>query len=250
MPNRDRYRIAVFILLVFLSTLSFGASGSTAATYEAQEMDTFYYFPVAMRDYKEGESKQGVFGKVFVQNKPASDVALSLNYNDGAGWSIVASTRTDALGRYLFNDANTLAPGQAYYVSFGQNETNPAYVFAWYGPPIDTYRRGENMNGGDFDIADVKLVSPQSGVTAALPATFKWQRRGLTGETYRLVIIDFQQGTFWRSFDLGDTDTYVLEDLSPGMAFGRQYGWYVEVYAEPDSFGESFAVHDIRFMQN
>jgi hypothetical protein len=78
-----------------------------------------------------------------------------------------------------------------------------------------------------------------------LPITFSWQKRGIPGDTYRLIILDLEEDIFWRSFDLGDVDSYTLNAPAPDMNYNKQYAWYVEVYSEPDSFGESFQVNDI-----
>lgn len=63
-----------------------------------------------------------------------------------------------------------------------------------------------------------------------------------------MVVIDLDEDIFWRTFDLGDTDSFELRVLAPDMRYNKQYAWYVEVYAEPDSFGESFMLNDITFM--
>ena len=208
------------------------------------------YLPVTMAGFFDGSSLDGISGKVLVKGQAVGNIALDLRHYDGENWSIVDSVETNDLGYYQFEDADSLAPGEEYYVSYGQNETDPGHVYFWYGPILEEYSKGDKAFGGSFDIADVPLVSPDSGAEAALPVTLSWEKRDLPGETYRLVIIDFDEDVYWRTFDLGNVSSYTLNSLAPGMKFNRQYAWYVEVYMGPDNFGESFMVNDIKFKRN
>jgi hypothetical protein len=128
------------------------------------------------------------------------------------------------------------------------NDTDPDRVYTWYGPIIDTYRKGDRVPGGDFDIADVPLNKPSEGTVSQLPLTFDWDKRDLAGETYRLAIVDLEEDVFWRTFDLGDVDEFELRALAPDILYNKKYSWYIEVYVGPDSFGESFEAREITFL--
>ena len=141
-----------------------------------------------------------------------------------------------------------LGGGQTYYVRYGPNSIEPWCLFAWYGPDITSYTAGTSVHGGDFDIANVSLLSPDPGATLSLPITFTWQRRGVATDTYRWVLFDpSDPSTGWITGDLGYVDSFTLSNLPSGAEHGKEYGWYVEVYNGPDSFGASFYYHPITF---
>ena len=70
-----------------------------------------------------------------------------------------------------------------YYVRYGPNDTDDRYLWNWYGPDITSYTAASGVAGGDFDIADVELLSPDPGATVTLPETFTWRRRELLRRT-------------------------------------------------------------------
>jgi hypothetical protein len=203
------------------------------------------YMPATMKDYYEGAIVGAISGRVTVKGKSVQAIPLDLRRYDGSKETIIASTQTSTNGYYQFENIASLDPGEELYVTYGSNKSNSSHVYFWYGPIIDEYRQGDSTSGGSFDIADVPLLSPASGAKLNLPITFSWQKRGIPGDTYRLIILDLEEDIFWRSFDLGDVDSYTLNAPAPDMNYNKQYAWYVEVYSEPDSFGESFQVNDI-----
>jgi len=143
----------------------------------------------------------------------APGISLDLRFYNGTTWSTVATTSTDGDGRYRFTGAASLSPGQTYYVRYGPNNSDSRYVFAWYGPDITTYTAGLAVAGGDFDIANVVLLSPAPGATVSLPVTFNWQRRGIAGDTYRVGLFDLETGDEWITDDLGDVGSFTMTGL-------------------------------------
>ena len=105
------------------------------------------------------------------------------------------------------------------------------------------------MSGGDFDIANVTLVSPAHGSSRPFPITFTWQRRGLAGDTYRWMLFDpANPAVWWLTSDLGDTGSITVTGLPPGAKHGYVYGWRVRVYRGSDSYGTPFYAHQITFV--
>lgn len=189
--------------------------------------------------------QQGIYGQVTYQGTPISGVGLRLRFFDGNDWSTSATTTTDSDGQYDFVGAPSLSPGQKYRVVYNNNGMGDSYLWWWIGPSITSYAAGSTVHGGDFDIANVSLLEPPATATRTLPVTFRWARRELSGYTYKLWILDRDVGFYWNSGDLGDTDSYTLESLAPGMEYGHPYRWVVWIYHGSDSFGESYYYRSI-----
>jgi hypothetical protein len=182
---------------------------------------------------------------VTVGGTAASGIELRLRYYDGSIWSTAATTTTSGDGSYAFQGVPALDPGESYYVRFGPNTSNSAWLNSWYGPDVTAYDGTSLVSGGSFDIANVPLDSPAGGSTVSLPETFRWQRRQLAGDSYRWVLFDPQSSDTWSTSDLGDSDSYTLSGLPQGATYNHVYGWYVEVYAGPDSYGLSYFYRDV-----
>jgi len=182
----------------------------------------------------------GIYGRVTYQGAPAPNISLRLRFHDGSEWSTAANTVTDSDGNYLFQDVPGLSAGQSYYVRYGHNGDDDPYVSNWYGPTIEDYTSGASVHGGDFDIANVTLVSPAHRASVGLPATFQWNRRGIAGDTYRWRLFDPEDSLEYISSDLGDTDTYVLSSLPGGFELDHEYGWSMLVYNDGNGYGRSF----------
>jgi hypothetical protein len=191
---------------------------------------------------------QGIYGQIACNGAPAADIPLRLRFYNGAGWSDAAHTTTDSAGRYAFTAAPSLAQGQGYYVCFGPNRTNPDYLSGWSAAIITAYTAGAGVAGGDFDIANVKLLSPPPDSALPLPVTLVWQRRAIAGDSYRVLLFDPESDDAWLSSALGDVGSITMTSLPPGAAFGKVYGWLVRVYKEPGSYGESFYYRQITFL--
>ena len=188
----------------------------------------------------------GIHGTVTDSGTQATNVELKLRHWDGTTWSTGSTTRTDGEGRYLFSGVGSLSASEVYYVRY-DNPGDPERLNAWLGPDITSYSAGANVPGGDFDIANVGMVSPISRVSVALPSTFVWERRRVPGDTYRFRLFDLDGTDAWRSSDLGDTDRFTLSQLPDGGAYGKEYGWHVMVYRGPESYGTSYYFRRVTF---
>jgi hypothetical protein len=192
-------------------------------------------------------TQQGIYGQVTYEGAPASGVGLNLRFFNGSTWSTVATTTTGGDGGYDFVGVSSLSSGQTYYVRYDNSGMGDNYLWNWLGPDITSYTAGSVVHGGDFDIANVSLVEPPHDVTRALPITFRWARRELPGDTYRLRFYDPDISFDWTSNDLGDTDSYTLESLPSGMEYGHPYRWTVWVYHGSYSFGLAYYYSLITF---
>jgi hypothetical protein len=185
----------------------------------------------------------GIHGRVNYQGAPAPDIPLGLLFYNGSIWSPLATTTTGSDGRYRFADVPALGSDQKYEVHYGRNETDPRYLAHWYGPEITIYTAGADMSGGDFDIANVSLLSPGLGAVRALPITFEWEQRGIRGDSYDIMLYDTAGPFLWFSSTdtgLGDVGSYMLDALPPGAVYDREYRWQVVIRNSSNGFGSSY----------
>jgi hypothetical protein len=205
------------------------------------------YLPLVGKNLGGTTTPPGIYGRVMNEGKAVSGIELRLRFYDGSSWSTAGTTRTDGAGRYLFTGLSSLGSGQKYYVRYGPNSSSPEYLHDWRCPEITSYSAGAPGAGGDFDIANVDLLSPSSGSTVSLPATFKWRQRGLAGDSYRWRLLDPTADRSWRSNDLGDMGSFTLHGLPEALGYGKEYRWEVLVFRGPDSWGSSYYYRRVTF---
>jgi hypothetical protein len=222
-------------------------SGKTTQFWVQAREQRPVFLPLILRNYQASTEPPGIHGRVTYNGAAASNVELRLRFYNGAAWSTAATTRTDGNGRYLFTGIASLGSGQKYYVLYGSNSTDPQRLYRWFGPDITAYTEGMLVAGGDFDIANVDLVSPAPGATVTLPAIFRWRQRGLAGDTYRFGLFDPNGSDAWGTDPLGNVDSFMLSGLPSGAVYGKQYGWQVWVCNGPDSCGLSFYYRSVTF---
>jgi serine protease len=191
---------------------------------------------------------EGIYGHITFQGAAAAGIGLVLRFWNGSSWSTAATTTTDGAGSYRFLGVASLGAGQSYYVRFGPNSSNSAYLWSWWGPTITSYTSGDTVPGGNFDIANVSLQSPPGGAATTLPATLSWQQRGFAIDTYRVRIFSLTTSDNWLTVDLGNVGSFNMTSLPPGANFGTEYGWSVQVMNGPDNLGESYYYRRITFV--
>ncbi len=192
-------------------------------------------------------SNDGINGRVTYQGAAASGIELQLRFYDGSETTTLATTTTDSAGHYRFMGAASLGSGQEYWVRF-RSPNNPLWVAFWLTPSITAYTSGSTMAGGDFDIANVSLLSPPAGAAEALPVTFTWQQRGIAGDTYRIVFTDLDTDAYWYTPDLGNVGSFTATSLWGDAVFGKPYGWLIWVFDGPDSYGQSYFYQSVSFL--
>ena len=95
------------------------------------------------------------------------------------------------------------------------------------------------------------LLLPKPNAAVSLPVTFTWNRRGLSGDTYKVVIYDYDlREWFWTTGNPADVGSYTLQSLLTGMVYGRSYYWLVSVFRGTDSFGYSFYMNGVKFQSS
>lgn len=190
-----------------------------------------------------------IYGWITYKDAPVAGIVLKLAYWDGVGWhstSYVATT--DSLGRYAFSGVATVGAGQWYEVVYGPNTTDPRYLNGWYGPNVEAYDAATSRYGGDFDIADISLQTPNDGDAVPIYFTFSWLRRSTPTDTHGWVMFDETSGDWWATGELGAQSTFSLTELPEGAVYGKQYGWYAQVFNWPNSVGDSFYYRRVTFI--
>jgi hypothetical protein len=208
------------------------------------------YVPLASKASMSGGAAGGIVGVVTIGGAPAAGRTLELVLCLTTGCSRHAQTLTTVSGQYQFTGQPSIS-GSAYYLVHWANETNDSQLLShWYGPPLTNYQSGQTRSGGDFDLRGYSLLSPPGGAVVSLPVEFRWTRRGIAGDSYRLVIFDLAtRDPVARTTLLGDVDRVTITGLPSSIVVGREYGWYPVVYGNgnPDSYGLPFFYRRITF---
>ncbi|RME42612.1 MAG: hypothetical protein D6791_17340 [Chloroflexi bacterium] len=131
-----------------------------------------------------------------------------------------------------------MPPGELYTVEYLNtvDEPNPGsgYLYDWYGNAIDAYNAGQSLPGGDFDVLDVILASPEDWATVTLPAQFCWTPRGIAGDNYRLYIYSWDaDDVAWTNY-LGNVPCVTITGVPSNWTSGGYFDWWVRVYQGDD----------------
>jgi hypothetical protein len=198
----------------------------------------------------------GISGRVTSQGSAVNNITIGLiRQNSVSGQrDIVATTKTNSNGQYLFPNVATLRSPDVYVVIYyngidGGNTDNPNYLAYWRSFAITTYNLGSAADGGSFDIADVKLTSPADNAALSAPLTFSWASRGVAGDAYAWAIATLPVESSYeicRSAVLTapnyELNQRTYSDCS--LTTATVYGWYVYVgKADGSAYGQS---HDFR----
>jgi M6 family metalloprotease-like protein len=194
---------------------------------------------------------KGIYGRITQSGAPVAGVSLDLRFYNGSSWSTYATTSSSSDGRFAFTNAPSLANGQGYYVRY----QNPGGTYAgrlwfWSTRVLTSYSAGSAVAIGDFDIADIPMVSPSHGATITLPYTFQWTRRPATpSDSYEFDLFDPADYNpyWWTNPSLGYVGSYTLNSLPAGFNPATQYGWDVWVYSPDGGMGGSYYYRSVTF---
>lgn len=162
----------------------------------------------------------------------------------------------DSEGGFVFEDPPPLESGSYYQVTW-INENKDAFIGferwigAWYDTPIRSYARGEVVDVGTIELADVVLTRPTHGTGfGGLPLTFGWTARSHEVGNYSWAICEqccenlAQRVGAYHTQSLGRRTSYDLTDYPPGTTIGieHKYCWFIRVDAADGSHGESYRI--------
>ncbi|MGC9336441.1 MAG: hypothetical protein ACP5JJ_20070 [Anaerolineae bacterium] len=220
----------------------YGPEGGAGASY--------YYRTVT---FSGDTPSEGIHGQVTYQGEPVADINLALRFYDGSSWSTADTTATQADGTYSFTDATSLSSGETYYVLYQNadygNDDDSRYLWFWRSFDITSYTAGTSVAGGDFDIADMPLVSPVPGTTVHLPQAFEWEvRSATTSDSYQFHLFDSDRDPWVATGLLGYVSGYTLNSLPDGFSTGTEYLWEVWVWSpDEDAYGQSYYYGSVTF---
>jgi hypothetical protein len=193
----------------------------------------------------------GIYGHVTTSGSAASGVLLELRWYDGFSYSTISTIATLSDGSYRFAGVPSLAPGQRYYVRYMNGVDNTRLSF-WGTRVLTSYTTGNCVGIGDFDLANIPLVSPANAATVSPPQTFSWTPRSATpADSYEFDLFNpSNPPTYtpaWWTSPLGYVSSYSLNSLLSGFNVGTPYGWFMAVYSPDGGYGESFYYRQITF---
>lgn len=192
----------------------------------------------------------GIFGQVTHSGNPAAGISLELRFYNGSAWSTLANTVTASDGSFRFSDVPTLESNQAYYVRYFNAAGTPGNLFLWATKTLETYTTGTDVEIGNFDIADLVLLTPSSGATVALPYTFTWTPRPATPtDSYEFDIYDPVDLDPYAYTDppLGYVGGIIIYGLPPGFTSGTTYVWEIWIYSPDGGIGISLEARPVAF---
>jgi hypothetical protein len=225
--------VTCFPALPYLSATATGLDGTTSEFFPSSRHSSHIYLPLIMRQVSDGP-QEGIYGHITSNSANAAGIYLDLRFYNGSAWSTQSTTVTGADGAYQFSNVPGLGSGQIYYVRYlnGQsgNADNPTYLYAWYATHITNYTGNSRVPGGDWDIADIPLVSPGSGASVTLPATFRWTKRNITADSYRLVMVNPALQEAATTNLLGYIDSVTVNSLPSNWLSGNLYYWWMEAH--------------------
>lgn len=199
---------------------------------------------------QKAKPRLGINGTVTENGAPATGVSLDLRFYNGSYWSTLAITTTDADGDYFFTDIPSLGSGQRYYVRYQNTSTggNPNRLWTWHTQSLTAYTAGSNVAIGNFDLANITLISPADNATVNVPHTFQWTPRTASPtDIYEFDLYDpydFNPGFYPI---VGYVGSYTLNSLPPGFGAGPLYVWEVWVYSPDGGFGISYETRVVFF---
>ncbi|MBI5304356.1 MAG: DUF11 domain-containing protein [Chloroflexi bacterium] len=188
-----------------------------------------------------------IYGYVTDNGTPAAGVPLELRFYDGSAWSTVATASTATDGKYTFF-ASALGSGQRYYVRYVNSAASTRLAY-WGTRVLTSFAGTSDVAIGDFDIANITLVSPLSGNKVNVPATFSWGVRPATPtDSYEWNLFDPTNPNLAAStVPLGYVGNFTLNSLPGGFVPNVTYGWYVGVYGPDGGYGMSYYYRRVSF---
>jgi hypothetical protein len=198
---------------------------------------------------------RGIRGRVTFKGAAVANINVNLEHCPPTlSCEVVMRTRTDSNGAFVFETAPN-ASIFGYTVSFrnsqaeGQNTPDARYA-AYMGIGLLNTTRGERVDAGILEIADVALNSPSSGASVATPATFSWSARGIEGETY---LFGFNYGGLGActpsNFSTATSHTISsLECSFPSIPTGQTFLWWVDI-ASPNGVSGRSQPRPVQFTQ-
>lgn len=218
-------------------------------SFESQDSVGKSFLPVISGGRAPEPPIPGISGRVTYNGNAIADVSLNLQRFGGSSWSTFRTTSTASDGSYSFTGVPGLTTGQYYRVTF-LNEGNPNYLFWWSTQVLDSYAQGTNVTLGNFDIANILLLSPPSAVANTLPSTFQWASRPFSPQDsyeFNIFYVD-NPSYYWYTPPLGYANTFTLNRIPPNYpGINCLEGWYLAVWSPDGGYGIPYYYRTVWF---
>jgi hypothetical protein len=195
-----------------------------------------------------------LYGQVTQNGVKAPGVSLTLcrlNTPTATNCTKMGSTITLADGTYAFTNMPSLQTGQSYVAYYQNTSVTTGRLWYWQTRSLVTYTLGSQIQLGNFDIGDIKLISPSAPVTVTLPVAFTWQMRSASpSDSYEFDMYDpnTMSPYFYTQPPLGHVGSYQLKTLPAGFLANTRYAWEIWAYAPDKSFGISLESRPVAFI--
>ena len=191
-----------------------------------------------------------ITGAVAFQGLPIEGIAVKLGMYGALPEPQTLMTATTSLeGIYRFEIDQAILPEDSSARVIFENEVRDIYLASWRARPI-VVRVGQGQYaGGDFDIADARLLAPDSETPQPFPIAFRWEARDPTwapGETYQVEINDAKGNAFFSEDNL-ESGEFVLAGRPSNLGSGQIHTWRVWIWNE-HGYGRSFHRHSVAFV--
>jgi hypothetical protein len=194
-----------------------------------------------------------LYGQVTQNGVKAPGVPLTLCRLDSpsnTNCTKMGSAITQADGSYAFYNMPSLQTGQKYLAYFQNASLTSGRLWYWQTRSLVTYTLGSQVLLGNFDVADIKLISPSSSVTVTLPVAFTWQMRSASpSDSYEFDLYEPNSLSpyFYTQPPLGHVGSYQLKSLPTGFSANTRYTWEIWAYAPDNALGISLESRPIAF---
>lgn len=233
----------------------------TSGSYESSSVrtgnDASVYIAGALQDPTQLQ-QCGIDGRVFDATVPAANIPVQLFERTVSGSGpppVVRDTvLTDTAGRYHFTAARPPRPGYVYSVQFMKGVGDTArHLQYWFAEDVGTLSSDGCAAGGDFDIVDVELVSPDVDSHAIWGTPFTWKRR-LTdpqivgSEQYQICFAGWPLTSTLAQVCIpvssvgGETYVPQASDRPRALRDNVKYQWFIKVVGPGTSYGYSSLV--------
>lgn len=223
-------------------TVPAGAAPSQPAP-QAQAVTYITYMPIISTNVP------GLFGRVTEKGVPVAGISLELRFWDGSAWSTVSTVVTDSQGKYAFTPVAALAAGQQYFVRY-RNGANLNRLSMWQTRTLTTYGPADRVSIGDFDVTNVELGNPKTGISVVLPYTFTWTpRASVPTDNYEFDLREPNlDNPYFRSSPLGHVNSYLMSARPAGFNLKTDYLWWTAIIGPDGGYGWAFWGNYVQFV--
>jgi hypothetical protein len=165
-------------------------------------------------------------------------IPIELFSSDGQTWNSIASTISDSKGQYSFSPLPALQQDHVYAVEINQQGNANGLLGFWRSRILKTVRFDSQIDLGSTNLADINLISPNTGYSGSFPITFTWElRNSLTYEFYAFELFDPVDGDpNIMDLPFRSNNGVTLSNLPNGFSLNTPIGWAVSVFG-PDGSG-------------